>query len=162
MIIVISMLSFLLDGLLSRYLSPNSLFLPLFTIVSLVLIYPYYKGNDYRYLKYSAIIGLLYDIAYANTIFYHFFLFIILGFIVIFFFYFLSNTWYINLLISITVIISYRLIDYIFLVLFKNIHFSFTTLLKSIYQSLLLNIIYCLFIFIITYHYRKKHKIVTK
>ena len=46
MIVLISMISFFLDGILSRYILPNSLFLPLFTIVSLVIIYPYFNNDN--------------------------------------------------------------------------------------------------------------------
>lgn len=162
MIIVISMISFFLDGILSRYIPISSIFLPLFTIVSLILIYPYFRGNDYRYFKYIAILGLLYDISYANTVFFHFFLFMVLGFIVLLFFYFLSNTWYINVMITLTCVIVYRLLTYLFIVLFKDVDFSLIMLVKSIYSSLLLNSFYCLFIYFLTYSYRRKHKIVTK
>lgn len=159
MIIGISVASFLLDGILSHFIARNSLFLPLFTIVSLILIFPYFRNNRYRYLKYIAILGLLYDIAYANTIFFHFFIFMILGIIIILWFYFLSNTWYTNLGISFIVIIVYRLITYLFFVLFQNMTFSFPSLIKGIYSSLLLNMIYCLIMYFSTYPYRKKHKI---
>lgn len=159
MIIGISVTSFLLDGILSHFIARNSLFLPLFTIVSLILIFPYFRNNRYRYLKYIAILGLLYDIAYANTIFFHFFIFMILGIIIILWFYFLSNTWYTNLGISFIVIIVYRLITYLFFVLFQNMTFSFPSLIKGISSSLLLNMIYCLIMYFSTYPYRKKHKI---
>ena len=82
MIILISIISFFLDGILSHYILPNSLFLPLFTVVALVLIYPYFNNNNYRYFKYIALLGLLYDISYLDTLFLNFFIFIIIGFIV--------------------------------------------------------------------------------
>lgn len=159
MILGISIISFLLDGIVSHFISSNSIFLPLFTIVSLVLIYPYFRNNRYRYLKYIAILGLLYDIAYANTVFFHFFIFMILGIFVILWFYFLSNTWYTNLWITLIIIISYRIMTYLFFVLFQNLSFSFTSLFCGIYSSLLLNTIYCLVVYFSTYSYRKKHKI---
>ena len=48
MIVFISILSFLLDGILSRYILQTTLFLPLFTIVSLVIIYPYFNNNNLK------------------------------------------------------------------------------------------------------------------
>ena len=75
MIVFISIVSFFLDGILSKYISLNSIFLPLFTIVSLVIIYPYFNNNIYRYLKFVAIIGILYDITYLNTVFFNFFIY---------------------------------------------------------------------------------------
>jgi len=158
MIIFISLVSFFLDGVLSKYISPNSIFLPLFTIVSLVLIYPYFNNNNYRYFKYIAILGLLYDIAYMNMVFYSFFIFMILGFVNIFIKYLLSHRLYINIIITIILIIVYRFINFVF----ANItikHVSWYDLFKSIYSSLILNIIYCIIIYLISEWYSKKHKI---
>jgi len=158
MIIFISMLSFFMDGSLSKYISSNSLFLPLFTIVSLVIIYPYFNNNNFRYFKYISILGLLYDIAYMNLIFYNFFIFIILGFINIFVKYLLSHRLYINILITIILIIIYRFINFIFINITTG-NVSTIELFKSIYSSLILNIIYCIIIYLITEWYSKKHKI---
>ncbi len=159
MIILISIVSFFLDGILSRYILPNSLFLPLFTIVALVLIYPYFNNNNYRYFKYIAILGLLYDIAYLDTLFLNFFIFMALGFVVGLFNYLLSNNVYIDVLITITVIILYRIINYLFATMFKNLSFSLFDLFKNIYSSLLLNIIYCIIVYILTEIYSNKKKI---
>lgn len=159
MIIAISIISFILDGIVSHFVSMNSFFLPLLTIVSIILIFPYFQNNRYRYLKYCAILGLLYDIAYANTIFFHFFIFMILGMVIIIWFYFLSNTWYTNLWLSLIIIVLYRVITYLFFALFQNIPFSFSLLGRGIYSSILLNVVYCFLVYLVTYSYRKKHKI---
>lgn len=159
MIVLISIFSFLLDGILSRYILPTSLFLPLFTIVSLVIIYPYFNNNNLKYFRYVAIIGLLYDITYLNTLFFNFFIFVIIGFVVGLFNYLLSNNLCTSIIMSIITIILYRIINYLFVVIFKNYSFDFMDLLESIYSSLILNIIYCIIIYIITELYSKKHKI---
>lgn len=159
MIVLISIFSFLLDGILSRYILPTSLFLPLFTIVSLVIIYPYFNNNNLKYFRYVAIIGLLYDITYLNTLFFNFFIFVIIGFVVGLFNYLLSNNLCTSIIMSIITIILYRIINYLFVVIFKNYSFDFMDLLESLYSSLILNIIYCIIIYIITELYSKKHKI---
>jgi len=160
MIVLLSIISFVLDGIISSYIPSNSLFIPLFTIVSLVLIFPYFNNNYYRYFKYIALIGLLYDIVYLNSFFYNFFIFIILGFLISFLTYLLSNNWYINSFITIITIIFYRTITYLYLVLFKTLEFSFSALLEGIYSSLLLNIIYFIVAYIISEIYSNKHKII--
>ena len=159
MIVVISLISFFLDGILSKYILSNSLFLPLFTIVALIIIYPYFNNNNYRYFKFIAIIGLLYDITYFNTLFYNFFIFLILGFIVGLINYLLSNNLYTNLLITLINIIIYRFITFIFIIIFKNHTYPFINLFQSIYSSLILNIIYCIIIYITTEIYSKKKHI---
>lgn len=158
MILFISLTSFILDGILSKYISINSLFLPLFTIVSLVLIYPYFNNKNYRYFKYIAILGLLYDIAYMNMIFYNLFIFLILGFINIFIKYLVSHSLYINIITTIILITTYRFINFIFInITIGNI--NYTQLFKTIYSSFILNIIYCTIMYLITEWYSKKHKI---
>ena len=159
MIITLSVVSFLLDGILSKYILPNSILLPLLTIVSLVIIYPYFNNNNYRYFKYVSILGLLYDIVYMNTIFFNFFIFILIGFIIIFFSYLLSNNFYTSILFSVIAIIIYRIIVYLFLIIFQNANISFIELIKSIYSSLILNIIYCILLYIISEIIRKKLRI---
>lgn len=158
MIVLISMISFFLDGILSRYILLNSLFLPLFTIVSLVIIYPYFNNDNFRYFKFIAIIGLLYDIAYFNTLFYNFFIFIALGFIIGLINYLLSNNIYTNILMTVASITTYRIITFLITIIFKT-SYPLSELLQSIYSSLILNIIYCLIIYIITELYSKKNKI---
>ena len=158
MTVLISVISFMLDGVLSKYLY-STLLVPFLTIVSLVMIYPYFKNNNYRYLKYIAILGLLYDIVYMNTIFYNFFVYILIGFIIIFIDYLLSNNLYVNLLTTVVCIIFYIFINQLFMALFQNDIFSFNYLFKSIYSSLILNILYCILLYSITYLYNKKHKV---
>ena len=159
MIVFVSMLSFFLDGILSRYISLNTLFLPLFTIVSLVIIYPYFNNDNFRYFKFVAIIGLLYDIAYFNTLFYNFFLFLIIGFVIGLINYLLSNNLYTNILMAIISITIYRIFTFLLVIIFKTNTFSFFDLIQSIYNSLILNIIYCILIYIITEIYSKKKHI---
>lgn len=159
MIVFVSMLSFFLDGILSRYISLNTLFLPLFTIVSLVIIYPYFNNDNFRYFKFVAIIGLLYDIAYFNTLFYNFFLFLIIGFVIGLINYLLSNNLYTNILMAIISITIYRILTFLLVIIFKTNAFSFFDLIQSIYNSLILNIIYCILIYIITEIYSKKKHI---
>lgn len=157
MIVFISMFSFFLDGILSKYIFPNSLFLPLLTIVSLILIYPYFNNDNYRYFKYIAILGLLYDIAYMNLIFYNFFIFMILGFINVFIKYLIPDRLSINLLVTLILISVYRLINFIYMNIIGDMPFEY--LFKSIYSSLILNIIYCVFMYLVSEWISKKYKI---
>ena len=158
MIVFISVISLLLDGILSKYINVNSILIPLFTIMSLIIIYPYFYDQK-KYLRYCAILGLLYDIAYMNTVFYNFFVFILLAFIISFFYYLFSNKLLITIFISLITICSYRIINYLFLVVIKNYDINFNVLLKSIYSSLILNVIFCILGYILSKLYSKKHNI---
>lgn len=158
MILFISLVSFLCDGLLSKYLHAT-VFLPLLTITSLVIIFPYFNKNHHRFLKYIAIMGILYDICYANTLLYNFFIFLIIGYLIMVIDYIFSNSLYITIVANIVCIIFYRVINMLFLIIFHGLSFSFPELLKSIYSSLLLNIIFCILGYILTKKYSVKHKI---
>lgn len=61
------MISFLLDGILSNYFTFP--FLPLFTLSSLIVSASYFSEKSI-YL-FTFFIGLLYDIVYTNTLFFH-------------------------------------------------------------------------------------------
>ncbi len=159
MILFISIISFLLDGILSNYLTVG-IFFPLFTICSLVLIFPYFQGNNNRYFKYISILGLLYDIGYFNTVFYHFFIFLALGFVISFLYFYLTNNWHINILITVITIILYRLITFIFYQISHDL--NITILFESIYNSLFSNIIYTIVMYATSYKFSQKYKIVRK
>ncbi|MBE6149861.1 MAG: hypothetical protein E7170_03990 [Firmicutes bacterium] len=158
MIVFTTVLSFLLDGIISKYISTNTIFLPLLTIMSLIIIYPYFK-EPYKYFKYCSILGILYDIAYTNTIFYNFFIFIILGFIITFFYYIFSNRLLNTIILGFIVIILYKLINYLFILIFINNKLTFKVLYTNIYSSLLVNIIFLILGYILTKYYSKRHKL---
>jgi len=161
MIIIIMVISFILDSMVSILVSPNGLFLPLFSIVSLAIIHPYFKGNNkLRFFEYSAVFGLFYDIVYTDTIFMNFFVFLIVALVIHFISYLFSNNGYTNILLVVVAIIIYRFISYILLVISQLIDFSFMLLLESIYSSLILNVIYGSLLYFFVSIYARKHKII--
>ena len=58
----------LLDGVLSNFLNymlgDISIFNPLLTIVTIIMIYPYFKKDENKYFITSFILGFLYDLFY--------------------------------------------------------------------------------------------------
>ena len=77
MIILILLISFTLEGIFSNLLSANSILIPLFTIISFVIVYPYFKNAKNKFYIYAGLIGLLYDIVYTNCPFVNTFTFLI-------------------------------------------------------------------------------------
>lgn len=148
--IIILIISFLLQSLLSNFIGINTnLFNPIFPIIALLIIYPYLKNNKKEYLIYSSIYGLLYDLFYTETFILYTFLFFIIAIIIIKLDkYFSRNS--INIcLMTILIISIYRLINYIILVLINYLDFNIFILLKSIYSSLILNILYALILYVL-------------
>lgn len=66
--ILIVFISLVLDGILNLILKSTSNLLPLFTLVSLIFIYPYFKNDKKSYLVSATLIGLIYDV--FNTYFF--------------------------------------------------------------------------------------------
>ena len=59
LVLPLIIISFLLDGLLSNFISLSShIFNPLCTLVSLVLVYPFFKKNNNSYLNTAILISL--------------------------------------------------------------------------------------------------------
>ena len=87
MSIIIVIISLFLDGILSNYLpylvNNLSLFTPLFTLVSIFIIYPFFKKKEKKYLISVFIIGIIYDLFYTNLLFFNAVLFFIIGLITI-------------------------------------------------------------------------------
>lgn len=129
MIISISIiiLSFLLDGFLSVYQLYIDYFpfLTLFTISSLVLIYPLLALSHHRYFQIALIMGLIYDLVYTNTLFLNIILFwllaVIIKYVYTFFTYHLLN----SILLNMFIIIIYQFLIFTILVLLNYISLNF-------------------------------------
>jgi rod shape-determining protein MreD len=148
--ILIVIISFLLDGILSVYqlIGIYKIF-PFFTIVSLVLIYPYFNRNDKNYFKICALIGFLYDIVYTNTMFFNLILFVIVGLIVKRYYLYLNNNLINSFIINLLVLFFYLTISAIILILISYMTFEGLTLSEHLFEILLINSIYLLFSYIL-------------
>ena len=73
---MISIISLVLDILINRFINQDSLFIPLFTLVSILFI----KNDKYYYIK-LFLIGFLYDLLFTNYYVLNAFIYLIIGFI---------------------------------------------------------------------------------
>ena len=153
--IAISIISFLLDGILSNYLPTNGIFMPLFTLMCLIVIYPHFNDNSWYY-KYAFILGIFYDIVYTGTFIFYASVFLLISFIISKLNRTLTES-YINLIIiSIVSIIIFRTITYLLIVLTGNLSFDFYYLFRGIYSSILINVIYVVILKFITSKFKRK------
>ena len=150
MIYLVVILSFILDSVVSNFISLNSLFMPLLTLMSLIIIYPYFNGNVRKFLIVCFVTGIFYDLIYTDTIVIHGFLFLITGYIITKLNLIFSNNYLNVMIMGIICIIFYRAVSYLLLLITANISFDIVLLLKSIYHSLILNLIYVSLVYIIT------------
>lgn len=159
MIPVVIIFSFLLDGIFSMFVGIDSYFNSVFSLMSLIIVYPYFNKKNNSYFKLCFLVGLFYDLVYTDTIVFNAFIFLLLGLIIVKLNEILGNNPVNNSLMAIIIIIVFRLVTYFFLILTENIAISKSLLFESIYTSLVSNIIYIILIFIITDKISKKLKI---
>ncbi len=158
--IVILLISLLLDGVLNNNLPfiSLSLFTPLLTLISIIVIYPLYKKEDKKYLITIFITGIIYDLLYTNLLFYNGILFLVIG---------LSNI-YINkkiqinyltiifiLLLDITI---YILLNSLLLFICNIVPITITKIIYVLSHSIILNMIYGYLLFIVIKGITKKKK----
>ena len=149
MIIFIILISFYLEGILSNIINISFL-IPLFTLLSLIIIYPYLFNRKKDYFIICFIIGLLYDIGYTDTIFLNAFIFLLIGYIIHLINIVITNNWFNVMIISLFVITIYRIITYLVLIFINYLKPDIELLKNSILNSLIINIIYIIIIYKIT------------
>lgn len=155
--VIILIVSFLLEGVISNFVSINGFIAPLFTLVSLIVIYPLFDDVS-EYYKYVFVTGLVYDLFYIDTIIFHAIIFCFMAFIITRMNLVLSDN-YINFLIIMAIcILIYRTFTYSLLVLVSSVSFSFIALILSILKSLIINLIYSAILFFVLKKVRKKSK----
>lgn len=149
MIYVVIIFSMLFEAAFSNIIHLNTFLIPLFLLTSLVILYPYFKNKKFNFIIVCTICGLLYDITFSNSCFINTLSFGITGGIIVLCYNYISyNIWSSNFL-NIVIIIFYRIISYLLLCIIDFIKFNEMDLLESIYNSLLVNIVYGIIIYII-------------
>ena len=160
--LVILILSFILDGILTNFLPYTvgnlSLFTPYLTITALIIIYQFYHHQDKKYLLTALITGILYDVFYTNLLFFNGLIFLVIAYIVI--------KWYkvtgfnvISILIYIAALITvYELIFSGIILAFDLVPMTIGRLIYKISHSLILNLIYGEIIYLIILLIPKKYK----
>ena len=142
MIVALLLISFILEGIVSNLVPANSLFIPLFAIVALLVSYPYFNDNRVKYLIYSGALGFLYDLVYTNTPFINTFSFLISSLIIILICKFITINKLNLILIALFILLFHQTVNYILLCLFNYRIFNNITLLEGLYSSLIINVIY--------------------
>lgn len=151
---MISIISLLLDIILSNYILKVSYFLPLFTLVSLI-----YLKKDKYYLFKCMSVGILYDLIFTEYIFLHITIYLILGYIILLFYKSFRYTYITNLIMTIIIITLYEFLLYIIFYILKIEILSTEYFIYIIKHYYLLNIIYTSILSIIYYI---KHKLNTR
>ena len=159
---IVLTISLLLDGILTNFLAcmPNdlSLFTPLLTVASIFIIYPFYRKKEKKYYLHMFLLGIIYDLFYTNLLFWNGLLFLGMAF--------LSKIIHKNFEIGCLRLIFYIAIEIIIyeclnvsiIWVFHLVPITFSKLFYKITHSLLLNILYIEFIYILLNLIPKKYR----
>ena len=160
--IIIFICSLLLDGILSNFLpymvGDLSLFTPMFTVVSLVVVYPFFIKKNRHYFISCFIIGICYDFMYTNLLFYNSILFTLVGMIVLLLYKYMRLNWFSILLFVAIIIATYECMNALIILLFQLVPMTFYRLLYKVSHSLLLNLCYVEILYFIILFLPKKYK----
>ena len=140
MLVAITLIvSFCFDGIISNFIPLHSqLLIPLLTLMSLLIVYPYFNHHEDDYLKVAGVLGLCYDIVFTDTVFLNCVLFLLVALFIR-----LLNEWFSNNIFSvglmaILVITFARILEYSILSLVGFFAFDWMYLFQGIYSSILL------------------------
>lgn len=156
MISLILIISFILEGITTNLISSNSLFFPLFTIISLATVYPLFGKESKQFYLYSFLLGLIYDIVYTNTPFTNTFAFIITAYMIKLLYEYITVSKFNIILINIIVVLFHQTVLYLMLCLFGYSSFNEITMLVNLYSSIIINVIYGFILFLIVDYIKKK------
>ncbi len=161
--IIIIIISFFLDGILTNFLPYGvgdlSLFTPLTTLVSIVIVCPFFHKNDQKkYFILSAIVGFLYDLFYTNLLFFNALAFLFIAYITSIFYKQFGNGYLYILLHVFISIVLYELLTVCCIIMFNLVPISIDRIIYKISHSLIINLIYAELLYIIIQRLPKKYR----
>lgn len=160
--IIIILISLVLDGILTNYLpylvNDLSLLTPLLSVVSIFMIYPFYRKKENKYYIISFIMGIIYDLWYTNLLFFNAILFLLIALITKYIYKNFEISWLKIIIYLIGIISIYEIMNAGILLLFNLVPITCYKVLYKISHSLILNVIYAEFIYLIINIIPKKYK----
>ena len=148
--VIVLFISFVLEGLVTNLIPMNSLlFQNCFTLVTLLVLYPYFFHKTSWFYGLAFIFGVLIDITYTNTVFLNGLLFLAIAFLIQYLNGYISSHAVNLVFLSMFVVIFYRCLTYFILIVIGIKSFSFMEFSQSITSSLLLNVVYTLLLYFI-------------
>lgn len=160
--LIILIISVYLDGLLSLFLpyipGQLSIFTPMLTLVSLLIIYPLYRKKEKKYFITLFITGIIYDLLYTNLLFYNALVFVLFGFIIKFIYENLDVSSIKLIFYEILIIVAYELLISLFILIFNLVPISINEIVYKITHSLLLNLIYSELLYLVIKIIPKRYK----
>lgn len=160
--IIIVLISLLLDGFLTNILPYTvenlSLLTPSLTLISLLLVYPFYRKKEMKYTILILITGVIYDLLYTNLLFFNAILFYIVIKVMQYIYKKYEINYFTIIINTIIAITTYEVLQVIIISIYNLYPITLYSLIYKIKSSLLLNIIYAELIYFIISIIPKKYR----
>ncbi len=150
MIVTTLIVSFFLEGAFTNLISNNSLFVPMFTITSLTILYPYFNNKQPKFMMMATLFGFFYDIIYTDSLFVNTFSFLIASIAIIIIYNYINMNWININVLNIVIIAIFKVVSYMILCMVGYMHFKSNILIQGIYHSILVNILYGIILYVVT------------
>ncbi len=149
-ICIVSFISLILEGLITTFIpTDTTLFNNCFTVMLLIIVFPYLYNDLKKFYIFAFIIGLFIDITYTNMLLLNAFIYVILAIVIYKINTLITSNLFNSIIISIIMVIIYRVITYLIFNIIGYLSFDFKILLNSITSSLVLNITYVIILYFI-------------
>ena len=143
--IIYLIISFLLENIMANIFTSTlgnpSYFTTMYTIIALVVIYPYFS-NDKKYLILVVVFGALFDILYSSTILINLVIFFMVAVVIKILNNIISDNIIMINIISIISVTVYHLLTFIILNIATSSVYSISLFLGIITHSVLMTIVY--------------------
>ena len=159
----IVIISLFLDGILSNFipymLNDSSWLIPMFTLTSIGIVYPFFQKEPRKYYVFVFIIGFLYDLFYTNLLFTNAILFLLSAFLIAFLHRKLRVQWFSNILLIMLQLTTYQLLYAFLLFIFNVVPITWEAIGYIITHTLLINVIYGEILYFLCYFLPKKRRL---
>ncbi len=162
-IIIYTIISFLLDALISNFVGTNlanpSYFITIYSVIALVVSYHFFD-NDNKYLKILIILGILFDVVYTNTFLLNIVLLLIIYFVIKWLNMYIPNNLFTINIKTLLAIGIYHSLSFLILSFAKYDHYTFKLLLTVLSSNIIMTIIYTTisYLLIKKLYYKKYYK----
>ena len=151
--IILLIFSFLFEGFISNYISSSltdlNLFSTLYTLITFVVIFPYFH-KEKKYYILLIIFSFLIDVTYTNTFILNVTLFLVISLIIKFLNFILPENVLMLNIISLCSVFSYYILSYIILTIINYNVYPLYLLINICLNSIIMTIIYTTFIYFIS------------
>ncbi len=140
--VIIMLISLALESIINLNISFTSYLVPLFSLLSLILIYKFLKYSKKEYFIFAIVSGFIYDLVFTNFYVLNSVLFLLNSFII--YFYFKKMKYNLLNIILITIICSsmYNLMLFTLFNLFSYSTYSFLDFSYILGHFIIINVIY--------------------